>query len=140
MKDQFDGISGAEGWQLSNPAILSMAAIRASLEIFQKANIHRLREKSVRMSAYFLECMADIQSESFRIITPANAEERGCQFSLQLTHPDKKYFHALTHQGVIADWREPDVIRIAPVPLYNTFSDIYRFTEILKNVLNDLRS
>lgn len=137
MKNQFEGIKGAEGWQLSNPPILSMAAIRASLEIFHKANIHKLRQKSIQMSAFFLDCMSDVPAEKFRLITPKNHQESGCQFSLQFVHPDKKYFHSLTSNGIISDWREPDVIRIAPVPLYNTFREIFLFCNILKNELKN---
>lgn len=133
MGPNFNPIPGAEGWQLSNPPILPMACMQASLELFNKAGTQPLRAKSVQMTALCERLIRDIGHENIKLITPSDADERGCQLSLQLINPDKKWFDRISAQGVVADWREPDVIRIAPVPLYNSYSDVYTFCEILKN-------
>lgn len=137
MRDDFDLMPGAEGWQLSNPPILSMAAIKASLDIFEEASMPKLIEKSKILTGYFEFLLLELKSERIHIITPANPDERGCQLSIQVKNADKTLFHQLTEAGVIADWREPDVIRCAPAPLYNSFSDIYHLVQILKSLLND---
>jgi kynureninase len=137
MRDDFDLMPGAEGWQLSNPPILSMAAIKASLDIFEEATMPKLIEKSKQLTDYFEFLLHELKSERIHIITPANPDERGCQLSIQVKNADKTLFHQLTEAGVIADWREPDVIRCAPAPLYNNFSDIYHLVQILKSLLND---
>ncbi len=135
MEDKFIPQSGAAGWQLSNAPILSMAAHRASLEIFENAGIENLREKSLKLTG-FLEFLIDEfnskkSNESINIITPRDPNQRGCQLSLLTGENGKTLFDSLTKNGVIADWREPNVIRIAPVPLYNTFEDCWRFVDIL---------
>lgn len=125
MRDEFDPLPGAEGWQLSNPPILPLAAMRASMEIFDAAGIKNLRMASKIFVAHFYDLL-----ESFpgiEIITPKNPEERGCQLSLHVKKEGRKLFDHLAQRGIIADWREPDVIRIAPVPLYNTMDDIEFF-------------
>jgi kynureninase len=137
MRDDFDLMPGAEGWQLSNPPILSMAAIKASLDIFEEATMPNLIEKSKILTGYFEFLLLELKSERMHIITPANPDERGCQLSIQVKNADKTLFHQLTEAGVIADWREPDVIRCAPAPLYNSFSDVYHLVQILKTLLND---
>jgi kynureninase len=136
MRQPFDPIPGAEGWQLSNPPILSLAAIRSSLDLFEKAGMENLREKSLKLTAYLEFLLHEIKDERIKIITPRNPEERGCQLSIQLQGCDKKLFDLLTEGGMIADWREPDVIRVAPVPLYNSYQDCYRFYNLMKNCLN----
>lgn len=135
MRDDFEPIPGAEGWQLSNPPILSLAAIRASLDIFEAAGMDALREKSIRLTGYMEFLIDAIEDDRIRIITPRNPDERGCQLSIQVVDADKRLFDAITEEGVIADWREPDVIRVAPIPLYNTFEEVYDFVRILKNKL-----
>ncbi len=135
MERNFVPIGGAETWQLSNPPILSMAAVMASLDVFDEAGMDNLLEKSKKMSAYFDFLMAEMSNEKIRIITPTAEAERGCQLSLQVKNGDKKVFEDLTAAGIISDWREPDVIRIAPVPLYNSFEDIWKFVDILRNYL-----
>lgn len=135
MRDDFEPIPGAEGWQLSNPPILSLAAIRASLDIFEAAGMDALREKSIRLTGYMEFLIDAIEDDRIRIITPRNPDERGCQLSIQVVDADKRLFDAITEEGVIADWREPDVIRVAPIPLYNTFEEVYDFVSILKNKL-----
>lgn len=135
MRHEFDALPGAEGWQLSNPPILSMAAIRASLDVFAEAGMDKLRKKSIMLTG-FLEYLIDgLLDERIHIITPRNPEERGCQLSIQVKNADKGLYKKLTNAGVISDWREPDVIRVAPVPLYNSFEDVFIFTERLKNIL-----
>ncbi len=132
MPNIFEPIASAEGWQLSNPPILSLAAIRASLSIFDEIGMDRLVKKSKQLSNYLLFLLNEIQSEKINIITP---KEKGCQISIQVKNADKKLFKMITKKGVIADWREPDVIRIAPVPLYNNYTDVYKFYKILDSLL-----
>jgi kynureninase len=135
MRDGFDPIAGAEGWQLSNPPILSMAAIRASLDIFDRAGIHKIREKSIQLTAYLAELLAALNSDKIRIMTPLEPEHRGAQLSLQLRDSDRGLHDALTHLGVVSDWREPDVIRVAPAPLYNSYRDVHDFVQRLNQCL-----
>lgn len=136
MDDKFVPMRGAEGWQLSNPPIFQLASLRASLDIFEEAGMKRLREKSVKLTNYLELLLGEIHDERISVITPTNPEERGCQLSIRVRNSDKTLFKAITEKGVIADWREPDVIRVAPVPLYNTFTDDYKFAEILKECLS----
>ena len=132
MLDKFIPINTAEGWQLSNPPILSLAAIRASLSIFDEVGMEKLVSKSKKMTDYLLYLLNTIETDRIKIITP---KERGCQLSIQVTNGDKNLFNKITKKGIVADWREPDVIRIAPVPLYNSFTDVFNFYSILKEVL-----
>ncbi len=135
MRDAFDPIYGVEAWQLSNPPILSMAAIKASLEIYEEAGIYNLRKKSIALTGYLEQMLLSVKNSRINIITPSNPEERGCQISIQIQDADKSIFEKLNAAGVIADWREPDVIRVAPTPLYNSFSDVWHFIEILKTII-----
>lgn len=135
MGPEFKPLRGAEGWQISNPPILQMAALWASLEIFDRAGMERLRQKSVKLTAYLEFLIRSIQDDRIEIITPSSPSERGCQLSIRVKDANRTLFQAITAEGVFADWREPDVIRVAPVPLYNTFQDVYRFYEILKHAL-----
>ena len=135
MGDEFVPIKGAEGWQLSNPPIFQLAALRASLDIFDEAGMENLREKSIKLTDYLEFLLNEIHDERIEIITPNNSNLRGCQLSIRVKIADKSLFNAITNCGVVADWREPDVIRVAPVPLYNSFTDVYKFVEILKNCL-----
>jgi kynureninase len=137
MRHEFDVLPGAEGWQLSNPPILSLAAIKASLDIFSKVGIKKLTEKSKKLTGYFEFLINELHNKNIKIITPANPKERGCQLSIQVKNADKKLHDKLTKSGVISDWREPDVIRCAPVPLYNSFEDVYQMVECLKNILDE---
>ena len=125
MRDEFDPLAGAEGWQLSNPPILPLAAMRASMEIFDEAGIKNLRLKSKSFINEYYSALKDVKG--IKIITPADPEQRGCQLSLHVAKDGRKIFNHLTQRGIIADWREPDVIRIAPVPLYNTLADMEIF-------------
>ena len=135
MRHEFDALPGAEGWQLSNPPILSMAAIRASLDTFEKAGFENLRKKAVKLTGYLEFLIDEIKDSRINIITPRNPEERGCQLSIQVKNANKELHAQLTKAGVISDWREPDVIRVAPAPLYNNFEDVYQFSQKLKRIL-----
>ena len=136
MRHEFDVLPGAEGWQLSNPPILSMAAIKASLDMFNEIGIKKLTEKSKKLTGYFEFLIQQLNNPSIKIITPSNPNERGCQLSIQVKNADKNLHNKLTKAGVISDWREPDVIRCAPVPFYNSFKDVYNMVEELKTILN----
>ncbi len=135
MRQPFDVMPGAEGWQLSNPPILSMAAILSSLDLFDKVGMNALREKSERLTGYFEYLLNEIDTDRIKIITPSNPKERGCQLSIQVKNADKSLHKKLTENNIITDWREPDVIRCAPVPMYNSFEDVYRMVSILKTLL-----
>ncbi len=136
MRQPLDVIPGAEGWQLSNPPILSMAAIKASLDMFNDVGMDALREKSKKLTGYFEFLISELKNDKIKIITPSNPDERGCQLSIQVKDADKSLHQKLTDAHIITDWREPDVIRCAPVPLYNSFEDVYRMVEKLKDILN----
>ena len=137
MRHEFDVLPGAEGWQLSNPPILSMAAIKSSLDMFYDVGMEKLVEKSKKLTGYFEFLLKELGEETIRIITPSNPDERGCQLSIQVLNADKKLHTRLMEESVITDWREPDVIRCAPVPMYNSFEDVYRMVERLKKILNE---
>ena len=136
MLKHFVPQQGAAGWQISNAPILSMAVHKASLEIFDKAGIKALRKKSELLNGYLYWLLtANRQpptANSFSIITPSEKEHRGCQLSIQTKKNGKKLFEKITKGDVIADWREPDVIRVAPVPLYNSFEEVWRFAQLLQ--------
>lgn len=136
MRHEFDVLPGAEGWQLSNPPILSMAAIKASLDIFNEVGIKKLTDKSKKLTGHFEFLLKQLGEDTIKIITPKNPDERGCQLSIQVLNADKALHDKLTEAGVITDWREPDVIRCAPTPLYNSFQDVYHMVDKLKEILN----
>lgn len=135
MRGEFDQLPGAEGWQLSNPPILSMAAIKASADIFNKIGMEKLISKSRKLTGYFEFLINALNNSNIKIITPSNPKERGCQLSIQVKNANKALHNKLTQAGVVSDWREPDVIRCAPVPLYNSFEDVYKMVEKLKDIL-----
>jgi kynureninase len=135
MRQPLDVIPGAEGWQLSNPPILSMAAIKASLDMFNEVGMDALREKSEKLTSYFEFLIHELNNAKIRIITPSNPQERGCQLSIQVKGADKNLHKKLTEAHIITYWREPDVIRCAPVPVFNTYEDVYRMVETLKTLL-----
>jgi kynureninase len=139
MESHFKPMPTAESWQLSNAPVISMACHKASLEIFNRTNMQQLREKSKKLTGYLDFILKDISSRSskvnFEIITPEQENERGCQLSI-LTHGQgKTLFETISEKGVVADWREPNVIRVAPVPLYNSFEDVYRFGRVIESSL-----
>lgn len=129
MGPEFVPTPGADGWQLSNPPILAMAPLRASLPIFGEAGLSRLRAKSVALTGFLAEAIERVLPEVLSISTPREPERRGCQLSLRVQGPreaGRALFEHLERTGIVADWREPDVIRVAPTPLYNTFGDCAR--------------
>lgn len=125
---------GAAGWQMSNAQVFNMVAHRASLDIFDKAGMKELRAKSLRLSGYAFFLLKQIDNLPFIILTPEEDRQRGCQLSLLFAERGREVFDILTEAGIVADWREPNVIRIAPVPLYNRFEDVYYLYETLKNI------
>ncbi len=135
MGDTFQPMPSAESWQLSNAPVFSMAPLLASLELFDEVGMEKLNEKSSTLTAYAAFLLLQIDTDRIRIITPNNPKDRGCQLSIQVKNGNKALFDKITARGVIADWREPDVIRVAPVPLYNSFLDVYKFVEILEESL-----
>jgi kynureninase len=137
MKKGFKPMEGVDGWQVSNFPVLSGAAQLASLEVFDAAGINNLRKKSFLLTGYleFLLKSMENHHDYFSLITPSNKNERGCQLSLLMKKNGRKIFDKISKAGVIADWREPDVIRVAPVPLYNTFEEVNKFSQIFKFAL-----
>ena len=131
-ENSFDSLIGAEGWQCSNPPIFPLASLRASMELFHLTGIKSLREKSKLLTSYLYFLLKDL---SLEIITPISDHERGCQVSISLGKRGWKVFQELTKKGVVADWREPNVIRIAPVPFYNTFYEVWKFSKLLKETM-----
>ena len=139
MGKTFMPIHTAEGWQISNAPVLSMDAHRASLDIFADAGMEQILAKAKLLSGYLHFILNEInrnqQERLIEIITPSNERERGSQVSMLMMRNGKEIFQALTEQGIFADWREPNVIRVAPVPLYNKFADVWKFGEIIKTAL-----
>ena len=133
MPDRFVPQAGAAGWQLSNAPVLAMAAFRASGDIFLEAGMEALREKSLRLTAYLESHLDTI--DAVRVLTPRDPERRGCQLSLSFHTEGEALQRALEEEGVICDYRPPGVIRAAPVPLYNSFEDVWRFADILRRIL-----
>jgi kynureninase len=129
MGPEFHPMPGAEGWQLSNPPILALAPLRASMEIFAEARMERLREKSVSLTGYLEYLLKQEPSPKFTVITPREPERRGAQLSIRIPDNGRSLCHKLEAEGVIGDWREPDTYRVAPVPLYNSYQDVYEFVQ-----------
>lgn len=138
MDKGFHAIPTAEGWQLSNAPVLSMATHTASLDIFEEAGMERLHTKRKMLNAYLHFILDDINERHHKkmieVITPSNENERGCQVSMLMLQQGREIFNTLMDKGVIADWREPNVIRIAPVPLYSTFEDVWQFGNIVETM------
>lgn len=134
--DKFDGICGAQVYRMSNPCVLAVVSLLGSLQVFEKTSMEQLSRKSRQLTGY-LEALLkqEISSDAVKIITPADPEQRGCQLSLLFQGNVKAIFERLSTAGVVCDKREPDCLRIAPVPLYNTFEDIWKFVQILKQAL-----
>ena len=134
MAAEFSPAAGAAAWQLSNPPVLAMAPLRASLDIFHRAGMARLREKSIALTAYLANGIRTHLDEFLELITPDDPARRGCQLSIRVRsgrENGRRLFRYLEVRGVITDWREPDVIRVAPVPLYNRFEDCF---SLLRNI------
>nr|MBK9650301.1 kynureninase [Bacteroidota bacterium] len=140
MPEQFVPAEGADGWQLSNAPIMSMACLRASMDIFDEPGMVALRQKSKLLTGFAEFIIDDIVQKNglqnkLKIITPSDTKQRGCQLSIILNKDGKKIHRHLTEQGIITDWREPEVLRLAPVPLYNSFEDVYQFGKVLEQAL-----
>ena len=135
MQQGFDPIASAEGWQLSTPSVLLYAAHYAALQLFDKAGMPALYQKGQQLSDYMLFLLQEINKEMqqpfIQILTPK--EHKGCQVSMLMLRNGRTIFDALADAGVFADWREPDVIRVAPVPMYNTFEEVWQFANIMKS-------
>ena len=127
MGPNFEPMSGADGWQLSNPSIVSLAVLRASMEVFHEAGMERLRAKSVSLTGYLGFLLTQQASPNFSIITPREKERRGAQLSIRVPQNGRALCDRLTQEGIVGDWREPDTFRVAPVPLYNSYYDVFRF-------------
>lgn len=140
MEPSFDPVEGANGWQISNLPVLSLAPYLASVEMFDEVGMDKLIKKRNLITSYleFIlhEIDKEVESAEFEVITPANQNERGCQLSVYLHGQGKELFNSLMQSGVITDWREPNVIRLAPVPFYTSFEDMYDFGQILKKLIN----
>ncbi len=135
MGPQFVPTPGADGWQLSNPPILALAPLLASLQVFHDAGMSRLREKSIALTGYLESLITAKLSDTLEIVTPTDTAQRGCQLSLRVLggrEHGRALFDHLTERGIIGDWREPDVIRISPVPLYNRFVDVWMLVDAIK--------
>ena len=139
MEKGFEHMQGADGWLLSNDNVLGLAAHQAALELFEKAGIKKLRKKSILLTSYLEFAIRETigDSEALEIITPLKSAERGCQLSLLIHKKGKRVFDFWIKNGVVADWRNPNVIRLAPTPMYNSFQDVFEFSKILKNALRD---
>jgi kynureninase len=141
MAPAFRPAAGAAGWAVSNPPIFSAAPLIASLEMFRAADIGELRVKSVRLTAYADRMLRERTGKDIQIITPESPAERGCQLSLRVSggaRRGRRIFDALADHGIVCDWREPDIIRIAPAPLYNRFIDIFELVEDLAAALKEI--
>lgn len=135
MEKGFIPMEGADGWQLSNVNVLSSAAHLASLKLFDEVGMESLRTKSELLTSYLEFLLNSLQTDLINIITPSHVNERGCQLSIIVKEKGKMVFEALTNEGVVADWREPEVIRVAPVPFYNTYTEVFKFYQIIKSTL-----
>lgn len=138
MESEFHPIPGAEGWQISNPPVLGMAALLASLEMFSEVGMPALRRKSVALTGYLETLLTSEVRDAVEILTPTDPNQRGCQLSLRLrdgARVGRRVFERLGAAEIICDWREPDVVRVAPTPLYNRFSEVERFVELLTEAL-----
>jgi kynureninase len=134
MHEQADFIAraGADGWQVSNPPILAMAPLRASMALFDEAGMPALREKSERLTGYLYYLLERLPGRPFEVVTPADPARRGCQMSLLVRDRPRELLRALQAEGVVCDFREPNVIRVAPVPLYNTFQEVWTFARAVE--------
>ena len=136
MGPDFHPMRGAEGWQLSNPPILALAPLRASLEIFEEAGPEALRAKSVSLTGYMEFLLQRIACAAFSIITPREPQRRGAQLSIRLPSGGRRVCDHLAAQGIVGDWREPDIFRVAALPLYNSYQDVFKFVEGLSSALS----
>jgi kynureninase len=134
LQPEFVPGEGADGWQVSNPPILSLAPLRASLALFDEAGMPALREKSERLTAYLLFLLDRLPAGRFEVVTPRDPGRRGCQISLLVRDRPRELLAALEAAGVVCDFREPNVIRVAPAPVYNTYHDVWAFADVLSRL------
>jgi kynureninase len=127
MGPDFQPMPGADGWQLSNPSIVSLAVLRASMEIFHEAGMERLRAKSMLLTGYMEFLLKQISTFNFSIVTPSEPERRGAQLSIRVPRNGRLLSERLADEGIVGDWREPDIFRVAPAPLYNSYLDVFQF-------------
>jgi kynureninase len=142
MSPEFNAAAGAAAWAVSNPPIFSTAPLRASLPIFAEAGMPALRAKSLALTDYLQTLLLQLANEQLAVITPSAPQERGCQLSVRLRAgatgtAGRQVFDALRRSGVVCDWREPDVIRLAPVPLYNGFEEVWQAAHRLAAILKE---
>jgi kynureninase len=135
MRESFEPHRGADGWQVSNPSMLAMAPVKASLEMFDEVGMEALRAKSVDLTGYLAALLRGLGSAKFAVITPGDPEARGCQLSLRVHRGAPELFTRLAERGVMVDFREPDVIRAAPAPFFNSFEDVWVFVDELQRCL-----
>ncbi len=138
MPEQFVPLNGAEGWQLSNPSIFASAPLLASLQLFERAGIEPLRARSIRLTGYLELLLQALLADTVSVLTPSEIEARGCQLSVRIRKSPaaaRAIHEQLTRAGYICDWREPDVVRVAPTPLYNTYVDVWEFVQTLRHMI-----
>jgi kynureninase len=131
LDPEFVPQASADGWHLSNPPILAMAPLRVSLRMFAEAGMDALRAKSIRLTRYLQDWIERAGGERLEVLTPVDPADRGCQIAMRALRRPRRLFDALQSAGVVADYREPDAVRVAPVPLYNSFHDVWRFGQAL---------
>lgn len=136
MREDFVPVASADAWALSNPPIFSMAPLRVSLDLFDRATMDALRAKSQAMSGYARALLDDRVGDRARVLTPSNPDRRGCQISIALGARAREVHGSLSRMGIVTDYRSPDIVRAAPVPLYNTFADVYGFVDGLGRALD----
>lgn len=138
MPEVFDPIPSAEAWQLSNAPIMAMACLRPSLYLFQKVGMYNLRKKSEQLTNFLVQNLLDLNDERLTLLTPLNPSERGAQVSIAIKEVGKKVYESLIQHDFVVDWRSPNCIRVAPVPFYNTFEEVFRFVQHIKATLAQL--
>lgn len=135
MRDGFQPAPGIESWQISCQPILSLAPIKASLALFSEIGMKALRNKSVLLTGYLEYLLNELGNKKIKILTPELQSQRGCQLSIFIEGGDQSIYEELTKNDIVVDWRNPGVIRVAPAPIYNSYSDVWRFVEVLKKVI-----
>jgi kynureninase len=143
MEKGFVPDAGANGWQLSTPSLLLYATHKASLELFEEAGMQNLHAKRKKLNAFLWFVLDEVEKRQgekiFEVITPRHETEHGCQISLLVNKNGRKIYDALMQQGFMVDWREPNVIRLAPVPFYNTFAEVFTFASALSEIVSSLK-
>ena len=137
LLEEFEPWPGAEGWQLSNPPILSMAPLQVSLAIFDEVGMEALRRKSVALTGYLEQLLDGMAGDHHEVLTPRDPEQRGCQLSVRFRGNADRIRDKLEESAVICDLRKPDVVRVAPTPLYNSFHDVWTFAKVFEESLNE---